>query len=255
LASGALLEIRNFHMRERHVATILLVAVLGSGGCASRSDSGAGVPDLAAVSCPSPSGTIAAYQSDGSGTVMGAEVMATLCHVGVHAYVSPFTTPPGRALLMLDTLAHGVVQVPEGGTGGLVGGSLSIGAPSPGVYQSSDAHSCGGFDFFVQLPAPPGTDCDAGAPPACPANCSAVCTTSECVGCTLNPPSVGYNADVADDCLGGANRTGGSWRIELTSATPAVGPADGDYYLVHGTLTANVVDGSSGSAARLSLAF
>lgn len=239
-------------MPERQVVPLFVFAVLAA-GCHAKADAGAA--DLATVSCPAPRGTIPAYEADGSGTVAGSDVAATLCHVGVHAYVSPFTTPPGRALVMLDSLAHGVVQVPEGGTGGEVGGSLSIAAPSPGVYQSSDAQTCGSFGFFVQLAAPPGTDCDAGAPPDCPANCSAVCTTSQCFRCTLNPPGVGYNAAVADDCLGGANRIGGSWRVELTSATPTTGPADGDYYLVHGTLAASVIDASSGSSASLSLAF
>src|SRR5882757_309001 len=90
-------------MHSRRAARIVVIAVLGSVGCHSRQNGGAAVLPTrhrrAVHRRPSP---IPAYESDGSGAIVGAELTATLCHVGVFAYVSPDTTPPGRTLLNLD---------------------------------------------------------------------------------------------------------------------------------------------------------
>jgi hypothetical protein len=245
-------------MDKHRAARILVLAVLGSLGCRSgQNGRPANSPGAALPSCPSPTTPIPAYESDGNGAIDGAELSATLCHVGVFVYVSPDTNPPGQALLNLDSHSPSELQIPTGGTPGWPNGSLSIDSPSPGVYLSSGNQACGAMHYYFGAPLPPGTDCDGGAPPACPPNCAAVCTLNgECGPCTLNPPSVEYQAQAASSCYGAAQSVVGSWQISLTSVTPASGPGSGDSYLVHGSLTANIGGGSSGtSSATLSLAF
>jgi hypothetical protein len=243
-------------MRERRTVCVFLAAALGSIGCRSQHDGGAAsTPDATPLpSCPQTSATWPAYQSDGSGAVIGADVTATLCHVGVHLYVSPYTAPAGRVLLMLNSSSHDSPQAPMDATGGLVTGTLSIDSPISGVYPSSGKRACGNMQYEFQLPVPSGTNCDGGTPPACPAGCVSICSSIECLPCAPNPPTVAYQAATVSDCLGFSQSAGGSWQVELMSATPVAGPdPSADYYLVHGSLTANLH--AETSSAMLSLVF
>jgi hypothetical protein len=203
--------------------------------------------------CTPSSTALPDYQSDASGTVIGDDVNASLCHVWAHAMISPYTTPSGQALLMFDSSTHDTPQAPEGTSGGVLIGQLAIDAPAPGVYRNSDQGSCGGVTYDFQLPLPAGTDCNAGTPPECPQNCTTACSSSGCLPCTPNPPSVDYQAAVVSDCLGSTQSPLGAWQIELTSATPVDGPDAGGDYLVHGSLRADVLSG--GSTAVLALSF
>jgi len=196
---------------------------------------------------------LAGYESDGSGTLVGDEVNASLCHVSAHAMVSPYTTPSGQALLMLDSASDATPQFPEGTSGGTVIGMLAIDAPNPGTYRSSDRGACGSMTYDFQLPLPAGTDCSAGTPPACPTNCLSICSSQGCEPCAPNPPSVDYQAAAASDCLGSTQSAFGAWQIELTSATLVDGPDAGGDYLVHGNLRADVL--ANGNTAVLALSF
>jgi hypothetical protein len=232
-------------MRVPRPAGILVLVVLGSIGCHSTRPAGA--------SCPPTTDPIPAYEGDGSGSVVGAELKATLCHVGAWVYVSPDTRPPGRALLNLVYNSPSDLQIPAGGTAGWAKGSLCIDSPTPGVYLSSGSQACGSLLYVFGAPIPPGTDCDGGVPPTCSPYCSANCFGSECLPCTLDPPAVIYEADAADSGYGATQAVIGSWKIELTSVTPAVSPGAGAAFLAHGNLTANLSEGSD--SAALSLAF
>ena len=227
-----------------------LIAILGSAGCSSGQDGAVGTHQPV---CSPASTTLPGYESDGSGSLDGDHVNATLCHVWAHAMISPYTTPPGQALLMLDSSSHDTPQSPPGTSGGLLIGQLAIDSPNPGVYHSADSGACGSVTFDFQLPLPAGTDCSVGTPPACPANCASICSSQGCEPCAPNPPSVDYQAAASSDCLGSTQSALGGWQIQLTSATPVEGPDSGGDYLVHGSLTADLI--ADGDTAVLSLSF
>jgi hypothetical protein len=229
-----------------------LILLLALCGCNAGKHS---AQDAAPLGCSPSSATVPDYQSDGSGGLTGDGVSATLCHVWAHVLVSPYTTPPGRALLMLNSPSDEPPHDPGGASGGLVIGTLGIGSPRPGVYRSTDSGACGQMEYDFQRQLPAGTDCDAGMPPACPQYCASICSSLGCLPCAPNPPSVDYQAAAASDCLVSAQSVAGSWEIQLTSAAPVAGPdsSSGDYYLVHGGLTANLQ--ADGRAATLTLGF
>jgi hypothetical protein len=123
---------------------------------------------------------------------------------------------------------------------------------SVGCHSRDDGGA--GIQYTFALPVPPGTDCDGGTAPACSPNCAATSWAMGCLPCVPSPPTVAYEANGASDCVGVTRPASGSWRIELTSTTPVAGDDNEDYYLAHGSLSANLL-GASDSSAKLSLAF
>ena len=216
-----------------------------------------------AGSCPSlpPDGGIPIGETPADGTLDGAAVGATLCNASAQIYVSPYTTPPNRILLMLNSSSPATTAQftsPTGASDPLLTGFVAISAAAPGVYSSSDAQSCGGLVVSYSLPLPPGVDCDGGNPPQCPQYCASACSGFGCTPCAPSPPEDGYEAHVASDCLGSTQTVTGSWSVTLTSVTPSSGVAGrpGTYYTPHGTFVAQVSDENGGTdTATLTLSF
>ena len=210
--------------------------------------------------CGAPSGSVAPYDSEASGTVSGAAVSASLCNLPAHLYVSPYTTPKDRVLLLLDSTGSSAItfQSPPGAADPILTGMIAAPSASPGVYQSTATGACGGLVFSYALPVPPGLDCSGTTPPTCPPGCASVCSGQGCVPCAPSPPEVAYEAKVPSDCLGNTQAGAGAWTLTLTSVVPFTGDggSSGTYYVPHGSLTATLVgpDGGAGSAV-LSVGF
>jgi mucin-2 len=203
------------------------------------------------VDCGAPSGSVQPYDSEASGTVVGSAVHADICNALAHLYVSPYTTPPDRVLLFLNSTMSSSITLdnPPGATTPILQGMISVSSASPGVYRSSDGTACGDLGFSFYLPVPPGVDCDGGAPPSCPPGCSTVCSGFGCDPCTPAAPEVFYGARASSDCLGNTTAVQGSWTLTLTSTEKIVGDAASwqTYYLPHGSLTATLVGVDGGA--------
>jgi hypothetical protein len=209
------------------------------------------------VDCGAPSGSVQPYDSEASGTVLGSAVHADICNAPAHLYLSPYTMPPDRVLLFLNSTTSSSITLesPPGAADPILQGMISVSSPSPGVYRSSDGTACGSLGFSFDLPVPPGVDCDGGVPPNCPPGCSTVCSGFGCDPCTPAPPQVYYGAQASSDCLGSTTAVQGSWTLTLTSTEKITGDAASwqTYYLPHGSLTATLV-GVDGGADTATLA-
>jgi hypothetical protein len=176
-------------------------------------------------------------ESFASGALSGPELACSVCDVGM--MLQEMTGSDGPAYVLIVGVAvsgGGSCSVPAGATGPMfASGGLILPSPAPGTYSSGgDAGAVGGgFLFSYQLPDGDTEVYGVASPAASPSDFSP-----------------GVQAWMH-----------GSWTVTLTSVeavdggTIAFGMAP---YLVHGSLTATLVepvDGGAGPTAALHLAF
>jgi hypothetical protein len=175
----------------------------------------------------------------GSGIITGVDVSASVCNIGVLLSDSQNTVPPGQLVMQLnysgDEPSEFDFQRPVGAYGGSVGGFISAGKATPGVYASADdPTSCGILSFDYGLPVAPGPD---SIPLAV---------------------SLGYETTALSNCVSGVGRQAimGSWTLRLNSIAPNQPDAGSPYtYTAHGQLTASLVGASPSDTATFALAF
>lgn len=172
------------------------------------------------------------YESIGSGIIIGTDVSASVCNVGVLAYASPDSSSPDQFFMRLDYDGTSLFdfQRPAGTTGGGVGGFISVGALIPGIYTSADLPSpCGILSFGYGLRVAPEQS-------------------------VLN---LGFGAAAPLDCVGDRQTSMGSWTVRLTSVAEYQGDAGppSPYYLAHGQLTASLVGAGPADTVTFALAF
>ena len=207
------------------------IALAGISACGNRAaspaDAGADGGQCSRPAAFSPP----AYESVGSGIILGVDVSASVCNVGVALYDSAGSAPDQFLVrLNYDGLSLFDFQRPAGATAGVLQGLISVPAPAPGTYSSTDApNPCGILSFGYQLPVGPDASVlDLGFTAAAPLNC---------VG--SNPPAKG------------------SWTLQLTSVDQYQGDAGSQstIYLAHGQLTASLVGAGPGDTVTFALAF
>ncbi len=147
-------------------------------------------------------------------------------------------------------------QTPADATNAEMVTFFGLSSPSPGEYDGPASGECGSMDVTYFLPSPASLDCDAGAPPNCPAGCATACSGFGCAPCTPQPPSVTFSAHGSADCVGNTETPSGSWKLSLTSVTPTDASTEPSvpYYEPRGTFTANLEGGDAGTAV-LSVSF
>jgi hypothetical protein len=207
------------------------------------------------------------YENYGSGIITGVDVSASFCNVGVLLYDSPDTVPPGQLLMRLNYYGNEPsefdFQRPAGAYGGAVGGFISAGKATPGVYVSADDPSpCGIMSFDYRLPVAPETDCGGGTPPNCLTGCIPGCVSSisgtNCNTCLPLAVSLGFEAAALSNCASGvgSQQIMGSWTLRLNSIAANQPDAGSPYtYTAHGQLTASLVGTSPADTATFALAF
>ncbi|MGA7742749.1 MAG: hypothetical protein WBP56_10900 [Polyangia bacterium] len=245
---------------SRSAIRVVWMVLGGLTACTSRaapSDAG-----LDGRQCSQPSSIgLAPYESNGSGIIIGVDVSASVCNVGVLLYTSLDTFPPDQFFMRLNNEVTSLFdfQRPAGATGGL-GGFISVGAPTPGVYTSTDgSFPCGIVSFGYALPVAAQTDCSGGISPNCPAGCTpAACEVSDptCNSCVPLAVRLGFEAQAPSDCVGDAQTSMGSWTLRLDSVAAYQGDAGPpSTYTAHGQLTASLVGAGPADAVTLALAF
>jgi hypothetical protein len=216
--------------------------------------------------CAVPLSDTPPYDSPAAGSVMGSGLSATLCPGGASVRLESTAAGTQPYLFALDyTIQVGneapvtdfLFQTPSNASNGELDVVLGISAAAPGEYTSPAGQQCGSMAFTYYLPVPPGIDCDAGAPPNCPAGCGTVCSGFGCEPCSPQPPAVSYTAQGSADCLGDTTIPIGSWDLVLTSVTPTDAGSGGlRFYTSHGTFTATMVGGEGGAdTATFSVSF
>jgi hypothetical protein len=236
----------------------------GSGSASSgqeQNDSSSG-----GSACPPiPTSDLRAHASPASGTVTGNGLDALLCPGGAGAVIlsagASYDTAPFIFELNYTVAASAAdfqFQTPAGADDGELSVLLGIASAAPGIYSSPTGNECGTMALTYYLPVPPGTDCEAGAPPNCPPGCGTICDNivgGGCEPCEPQPPSVGYSATGSGDCIGDTLTPLGSWMLSLTSlAEDDAGTTGGvTYYAPHGTLIATMVSGGDAGAGSVTL--
>jgi len=241
-----------------------------SGGTASSLCSGATFVGLdsggdGGACAPIPSSDLRAHSSPACGTVTGNGVNALLCPGGAGAVIlsagASYDTAP--FLFELDYTVFGNAtdfqfESPADANNGELDVLLGIPSAAPGDYSSPAASECGSMAFTYYLPSPPGLDCEAGTPPACPQGCGTICDNiagGGCEPCTPQPPAISYTAQGTGDCIGDPLTPAGSWTLSITSVTATDGGTSGyDVpYTPHGTFTATMVNSGDAGADTVTL--
>jgi hypothetical protein len=210
-------------------------------------------------------GGLAAYQSPASGSFSGSDLDGVICTGGAFAYLerTQASSYVGSQLLVIigsswsgNPANNLQFKNPANATGAMLTIMAGVSSASPGTYVSSLGQSCGGLAFCVYLPLPASVQCpdDAGA---CAAPYCAM--QGPIMGPTCEPvtPEVCYVAQAASSCLPGSQTPLGSWTLTLTSVEPYssdAGSAGMSYYVVHGSLTAAMVEDPSAPDAGLATA-
>ena len=252
--------------------------MIGAGGSQVGGDTSQPMPDDAGTA--SDAGTagnvcatnscLADYQSFASGSFVGSDLDGVICSGGAFAYLerTQASTYVGSQLLVIIDSSLGNpadnfrFKTPANATGGMLTIMAGVSSTSPGTYVSSQGQSCGGLAFCVYLPLPASVRCP-DATGACPSPYCAMLGPMMGLTCQPVPPEVCYEAQAASDCLPGSQTPMGSWTLTLTSVTPystdagSTGTSD---YIVHGTLTATMIEDQSAVdagvvSASLSLSF
>lgn len=228
---------------------------LGTGGITST-DAGTNPAGSICVT----DGGLSAYQSSASGSLSSTNLDAVICTGGAFAYMERTQASSyvgSQLLVIIDSSLYGnsannfQFKTPADATGADLSILAGVNAAIPGTYASSKGQSCGSLVFCMYLPLPAAVHCpdDAG-----------VCDSQYCSmqGSVMNPqcgpvtPEVCYQAQGTSNCLPGSETPIGSWTLTLTSVTPYVSDAGSgsmSYYVVHGTLTATMIEVQSAADA------
>jgi hypothetical protein len=224
--------------------SLLVVGTAGCGNEALKSGGDAGgpardaAPDLVLVGGPV------------SGTFVAPGVSASIAFPDGAGFLEE-TSEPAPYRFYLGTGVGPATQVTFDGPPGVVSAafsvSLQIGAPLPQAWSS--AAGCGGIAltgfFSPDADANCGGLTDAGI---CPPGCTRRITLEGGdPDCLVSAPTISYRAFTSAQCSLGSDPAQGNWTLSLTSVDTNF-VVDGvlsspGLYLVHGTLTAQLVGG------------
>ena len=223
------------------------------------SSSTSGGADASCISDASPSPGLS-VGSPTTGTIIGSDVDVVVCAGSANAYLERPVSGGEPYLMLVNAGIWGGVEVnaPADTVGSLLTATIGVSGMGPGTYGSATG-AVGTIILSVYPPIPQGLDCGDGG--MCPPGCAFQGPISG-PSCQPIQPETDYIANAPEDILGGPQAPAGSWSLEITSAAVPLDDASYDQrFLVHGTLTATLVEMGSGmdggcpTTAALSLSF